>query len=67
MKKIMILSVTLACALDAAFAAQLQCPRWMSVMPLHEGRAEELAKDAADLGNTTFVEFWGQTPRRLKI
>ena len=56
MKKINILSVSLACALNAAFAAQLQCPRWMSVMPLHEGCEEALAKDAADLGNTTFVD-----------
>ena len=31
-------------------------PRWISVMPLHDGCAEELARDAADQGNTTFID-----------
>jgi len=31
-------------------------PRWLSVMPLHENVADELAADAAALGNDTFVD-----------
>ena len=31
-------------------------PRWLSVMPLHEHMADELAADAAALGNDTFVD-----------
>jgi len=31
-------------------------PRWLSVMPLHEHAADELAADAAALGNDTFVD-----------
>jgi len=31
-------------------------PRWLSVMPLHEQVADELAADAAALGNDTFVD-----------
>ena len=33
-----------------------RCPRWISVMPLHGGRAQELAEDAAELGNATFID-----------
>ena len=32
------------------------CPRWISVMPLNDGVAEQLVADSADLGNTTFVD-----------
>ena len=51
----------LACALAAAAAAFAlpaadTCPHWISVMPLNEGIAKELAEDAADLGNTTFID-----------
>lgn len=31
-------------------------PRWLSVMPLHDEAADELALDAAALGNDTFVD-----------
>lgn len=31
-------------------------PRWLSVMPLNDGCADELASDAADLGSTTFID-----------
>jgi hypothetical protein len=31
-------------------------PRWLSVMPLHENAIDELAADAAALGNDTFVD-----------
>lgn len=31
-------------------------PRWLSVMPLHENVMDELAADAAALGNDTFVD-----------
>ena len=31
-------------------------PRWLSVMPLHDDAADELALDAAALGNDTFVD-----------
>ena len=44
-----------AVALCAACRAA-ECPRWMSVMPVNEACEEELAADAADLGNTTFVD-----------
>lgn len=36
--------------------ALAECPGWLSVMPLHAGRSAELAEDAADLGNTTFID-----------
>ena len=44
------------CACLYAGGANLDCPHWLSVMPLHEGCGEELAADAADLGNTTFID-----------
>ena len=32
------------------------CPHWISVMPLNGGQLDELARDCADLGNTTFID-----------
>ena len=46
---------SLACA-TAVLAARADCPRWISVMPLHADRIDELAADAADLGNTTLID-----------
>jgi hypothetical protein len=31
-------------------------PRWLSVMPLHDNAIDELAADAATLGNDTFID-----------
>ena len=45
--------VAFAFAASAAFA---ECPHWISVMPLNENCADELARDCADLGNTTFID-----------
>jgi len=39
-----------------ASACCADIPRWLSVMPLHEHAADELAADAAALGNDTFVD-----------
>ena len=41
---------------SAASCAAGGCPSWISVMPIREDRAEELAADAADLGDTTFID-----------
>ena len=46
----------LAFLLMFAASAHADCPRWISVMPLNGSRYEELARDCADLGNTTFVD-----------
>ena len=43
-------------ALLAVSAACADLPRWLSVMPMNEGHLEALARDGADLGNTTFVD-----------
>ena len=55
-----IVGISAACAVGlvstALLAAGAECPRWLSVMPLHDGCAEALAADAADLGNTTFID-----------
>ena len=42
----------------AAFTAvaAAECPRWISVMPLKGSCLDELARDCADLGNTTIVD-----------
>ena len=45
---------TSAVAAPAATAAM--CPHWITVMPLHAGREEEIARDVADQGNTTFID-----------
>ena len=42
-----VLAVGVACA---------DCPHWISVMPLNGDRLDELARDCADLGNTTFID-----------
>ena len=39
-----------------AHAGSVDVPKWLSVMPLHENRSDELAADAASLGNDTFVD-----------
>ena len=49
-------TTTLLFSVLAAFVAFGDCPRWISVMPLRSDCVEELAKDAADLGNTTIVD-----------
>lgn len=56
MKKLEAVLFMAGTVLNSVLAAQSPCPQWVSVMPLHDGRAEELAKDAANLGNTTFVD-----------
>ena len=43
--------VALACPM-----ANATCPRWISVMPMRDDCIAELAADAADLGNTTFID-----------
>ena len=48
-------TLTLASML-AASAALAGCPHWISVMPIPDNRADELARDCADLGNTTFID-----------
>ena len=48
-------TLTLASML-AASAALAGCPHWISVMPLHGNCTDELARDCADLGNTTFID-----------
>ena len=45
-----------AVACCASVQAAMECPKWISVMPLHDEYAEQLAADAADLGNTTFID-----------
>ena len=44
------------CAVAVCAATLAECPRWISVMPLKGECAEELAKDSADLGETTLVD-----------
>ncbi len=39
-----------------ACLAGMDIPRWLSVMPLHDDAVDELAADAAALGNDTFVD-----------
>ena len=51
----MIRTITFASVL-AASAAFAECPHWISVMPIPANRADELARDCADLGNTTFID-----------
>jgi hypothetical protein len=46
----MVLATAVLAALDT------DIPRWLSVMPLHENVTDELAADAAALGNDTFVD-----------
>ena len=43
-------------AATAVVAVRAECPHWISVMPLHADRIDELAADAADLGNTTLID-----------
>ena len=43
--------VAIACPI-----ANATCPRWISVMPMRDDCVAELADDAADLGNTTFID-----------
>ena len=43
-------------AATAVVAARAECPHWISVMPLHTDRIDELAADAVDLGNTTLID-----------
>lgn len=40
----------------ASVPAVVECPKWISVMPLHKEYTEQLAADAADLGITTFID-----------
>ena len=40
----------------AALAAFAECPHWISVMPIPHSWADELARDCADLGNTTIID-----------
>ena len=57
--KAMGLQIALAlciCAPMAEAAAPSACPHWISVMPMRDDCAAELAADAADLGNTTFID-----------
>ncbi len=49
-------TVMALCAVAFCAAALAECPQWISVMPLKGECAEELAKDSADLGETTFVD-----------
>ena len=51
--KLISLAAAMACA--EALAAQV-FPRWISVMPMRTDCAAELAADAANLGDTTFVD-----------
>ena len=39
-----------------AVASKADVPRWLSVMPLHDNKVDELANDCATLGNDTFVD-----------
>ena len=39
-----------------AVASKADVPRWLSVMPLHDNKEDELANDSATLGNDTFVD-----------
>ena len=52
----LIRKIALVFAAMAASLALGDCPHWISVMPLKGDCVEELAKDAADLGNTTLVD-----------
>ena len=46
-----------SCAALASYAKGGESiPRWLSVMPLNGDRHEELARDCADLGETTFID-----------
>ena len=49
-------TVMALCAAAFCAATLAECPRWISVMPLKGECAEELAKDSADLGETTLVD-----------
>ena len=49
--------VSLAFGVLAACVAVADCPHWISVMPLNGGQLDELARDCADLGNTTIPSF----------
>ncbi len=52
--KLVAIAAVFACL--HAGGTNLDCPHWLSVMPLHEGLGQELAADVADLGNTTFID-----------
>ena len=56
MKKITALGVAAFCLALCAASCAAECPRWISVMPMNGVFEEEIAADAADLGNTTFVD-----------
>lgn len=57
MKRLFTVACLAACGLGAfAGDGKSACPRWLSVMPLNETYAEQLAADVADLGNTTFID-----------
>lgn len=45
-----------ALAVSATSLCAADVPRWISVMPLHNGLAETLACDAAQQGETTFID-----------
>ena len=56
-KSITVAAVAASCTVGAfANGTKFACPHWLSVMPLHDNYAEQLADDAADLGNTTFID-----------
>ena len=44
------------CAMHCVTMSAAEIPSWLSVMPLNEDSHEELARDCADLGNTTIVD-----------
>ena len=47
---------SVTCGFDFVDLRPSVCPRWISVMPMRDDCAAELAADAADLGNTTFID-----------
>lgn len=44
------------CVMCSTAMSTVEVPRWLSVMPLNEDGHDELARDCADLGNTTIVD-----------
>ena len=44
------------CAMRSATMSAVEVPRWLSIMPLNGDSHEEIARDCADLGNTTIVD-----------
>lgn len=51
-----LLALCASCCASALTALAVECPRWISVMPLNADNVEAVSADAAQLGNETVVD-----------